>query len=57
MGGEGWSEESLFKARLAAVLLEYHDCGMPLANLPKKYVARLTTWVLSDRSKLGTCLD
>eukprot|EP01044_Picomonas_judraskeda_P002667 COSAG03_NODE_198_length_10790_cov_17.850996_5_plen_330_part_00 len=34
---EGWSEQSLFKARLAAVLLEYHDVGIPLANLPKKY--------------------
>jgi hypothetical protein len=36
-GTEGWSEQSLFKARLAAVLLEYHEGGIPLANLPKKY--------------------
>ena len=34
---EGWSEESVFKARLAAVLLEYEAAGIPLANLPKKY--------------------
>lgn len=34
---EGCSVQSLFKARLAAVLLEYHNSGIPLANLPKKY--------------------